>query len=189
MRPAKSPAPDGVAGTRPELVIVGRVRRAHGIRGELAVELITDEPDVVFASGRRVFAGTVNGDPSPDGCELHVERATPFKDGLIVAFREIADRTEAERWRDRYFLVPASELTPPGAGEVYVHDLHGMRVVLADGNPVGTVKEVYDLPQGLMLEVDRGETTVLVPFDDRTVTAVDSAGRTISIDPLPGLLD
>lgn len=171
------------------LVIVGRVRRAHGIRGELAVELLTDEPDAVFAAGRRVFAGTVAGDQAPDGAELHVVRATPFKGGAIVAFQEITDRNAAELWRDRYLLVPADELTPPAEGELYLHDLIGMRVVHVAGEPVGSVRDVYELPQGIVLEIDRGRGTVLVPFDDRTVVEVDEAERLIRIDPLPGLLD
>ena len=59
---------------------VGRVRRAHGIRGELVVELLTDEPDAIFASGRRVLAGDRHGDlATGEGAqELRVLRATPF---------------------------------------------------------------------------------------------------------------
>ena len=64
--------------------MVGRVRRAHGIRGELVVESMTDAPDAVFASGRRVFAGTKGGALSKDGLELHVIRSSPFKGGLMM---------------------------------------------------------------------------------------------------------
>ena len=111
----------------PELTIVGRVRRAHGIHGELVIEPLTDVPDAVFAPGRRVFAGTADGDPSPDGRTLVVEESRPFKGGgWIVAFGGIADRNEAERWRQRYVLAPKSELTPVAAHEVYLHDLFGM---------------------------------------------------------------
>jgi 16S rRNA processing protein RimM len=176
----------------PELVIVGRVRRAHGIRGELAVELFTDEPDAIFAAGRRVFTGTVDGEPSPNGSELRVLRASHFMGGLIVAFEGINDRNAAELWRGRYFLVPVDELTPPAEGEVYMHHLLGMDVVLPDGAKVGTVAATFDLPQGLMLEVDRSaddKVSVLVPFDDRTVVGMDVPSRVIRIDPLPGLLD
>ena len=64
--------------TQPEYAIVGRVRNAHGIRGELVVEPITDAPDAVFASGRRVFAGTVAGDLARGAPTLTVGRALPF---------------------------------------------------------------------------------------------------------------
>ena len=64
--------------TQPEYAIIGRVRTAHGIRGELVVEPITDAPDAVFASGRRVFAGTVAGDLARGAPTLTVGRARPF---------------------------------------------------------------------------------------------------------------
>lgn len=172
-----------------EFFIVGRVRRAHGIRGELAVEVITDVPDVVFASGARVFAGTTTGDLVPDRTELHVEQAAPFKGGMIVHFREITDRAEAERWRDRYFLVPASELPPLEGDEVYVHELIDMRVILRSGEELGRVIDVYELPQGLTLDVQRANGTVMLPFSERVVTAVDREGRVITVDPPEGMLD
>jgi len=172
-----------------EFFIVGRVRRAHGIRGELAVEVITDAPDVVFASGARLFAGTTTGDLAPDRAELHVVQASPFKGGMIVSFREIVDRTAAERWRDRYLLIPAAEVTPPEEGEVYVHELIDMRVVLASGEEVGSVMDVYDLPQGLTLDVKGPHGSVMLPFSERVVTAVDRDARVITIDPPEGMLD
>ncbi len=175
--------------TAPEFLIVGRVRKAHGIRGELVVEPITAEPDAIFAPGRRVLVGNARGDLSPDRRELHVAAARPMGEGLLVKFDEIPDRTAAELWRGRYFLVPGNELSPPADGEIYVHDLLGMQVVLVSGEPVGPVREVYELPQGFALEVARATGTVLVPFDDRVVTAVDRAARVITIDPPAGLLD
>jgi 16S rRNA processing protein RimM len=178
-----------VTSSSDEFFIVGRARKAHGIRGELAVEVITDAPDAVFASGARVFAGTTTGDLAPDRRELHIAHAAPFKGGFIVGFREITDRTEAERWRDRYFLVPAAELPPLEGDEVYVHELIGMRVDLASGVQLGTVTDVYELPQGLTLDVQRENGTVLLPFNDQVVTAVDRDARVITVNPPEGLLD
>lgn len=172
----------------PELIIVGRVRKAHGVRGDLVVEPLTDEPDAVFAPGRRVFAGTVSGDPARDGRVLTITSANPFKGGFIVHFAEIADRTAADTWRERYFLVPADELTPLAPAEVYIHELIGMRVELLDGAFVGKVLETYELPQGLTLEVARDRGSVLIPYD-RVVTSIDRDARVIRIDPPAGLLD
>lgn len=172
-----------------EFFIVGRVRRAHGIRGELAVEVITDVPEVVFASGARVFAGTTTGDIVPERTALHVVRSAPFKSGIIVSFREITDRTTAERWRDRYLLVPAAELPPPEGDEVYVHELIDMRVVLSTGEEIGRVIDVYELPQGLTLDVQRTNGTVMLPFSDKVVIGVDRETRIITIDPPEGMLD
>ena len=171
-------------------VIVGRIRRAHGIRGELLVEPITDAPDAIFASGRRVFPGDATGDLLPDLPPLEVVSARDFKDGLLVTFRGIGDRNEAERWRDRYLLVRAEDVAPLGDGEMYVHDLIGLRVERTTGESVGTVIEVYELPQGLMLEIDRGgEGNALVPFHESVVERVDVEGRLLVLDPPPGLLD
>ena len=180
-----------------ELIIVGRVRKAHGIRGDLVVEPITDEPDAVFAPGRRVFAGTASGDPAKDGRELHIATSSPFKGGYIVHFTGIDDRNVADTWRDRFLLVPADELTPLGENEIYVHELPGMRVELTTGELVGTVNGTYELPQGLTLDVRReegsgkretGPNTVMIQYD-RVVTHVDREARVIRIAPPPGLLD
>jgi 16S rRNA processing protein RimM len=178
------------AAVPPDLVIVGRVRKAHGIRGDLVVEPISDEPDAIFASGRRVFAGNTAGDPAKDGRTLTIRSVSPFKGGFIVHFDEIDDRAVADTWRERYLLLPATELEPLGEDEVYIHELPGMRVVLASGEDVGVVDGTYELPQGLTLDVKRpsSEKTVLVPFD-RIVTNVDRDARLITIDPPAGLLD
>jgi 16S rRNA processing protein RimM len=175
--------------TAPEYLIVGRVRKAHGIRGELVVEPITDAPDAIFAPGRRVLVGTVAGDLASGGRELHVGTVRPMGEGLLVKFDEIADRTAAELWRGRYFLLPASEVPPPDEHEIYIHDLLGMTVVLESGETVGQVQDVFELPQGLAIDVARERGTVMVPFDDRVVAGVDREARVITIHPPAGLLD
>jgi 16S rRNA processing protein RimM len=179
-----------MASVPPDLVIVGRVRKAHGIRGDLVVEPISDEPDAIFASGRRVFAGNSTGDRAKDGKTLTIRSASPFKGGYIVHFDEIADREVADTWRERYLLLPSDELQPLAQDEVYIHELPGMRVVLASGEDVGVVDATYELPQGLTLDVKRpvAPQSVLVPFD-RIVTNVDRDARLITIDPPLGLLD
>jgi 16S rRNA processing protein RimM len=179
--------------TSPAFIIVGRVRKAHGIRGEVVVEPITDAPDAVFASGRRVFAGTATGDLTPSRTELHVASSRPFNDGFLVAFAEVPDRTVAETWRGRYLLVPAEELPAPGDDEVYIHELPGMRVELESGEVIGVVDATYDLPQGLAIDVRRaaprdGETVLLL-FDERTIASVDRDARRIVVTPPEGLLE
>ena len=177
----------------PAYIIVGRVRKAHGIRGEVVVETITDAPDAIFASGLRVFAGTANGELAPNRLELHVESVRPFNEGYLVGFTEIPDRTAAETWRGRYLLLPADELPPPDDEQVYVHELLGMRVELASGEPIGTVEETYELPQGLAIDVRRAppreKETVMLTYDDRTVSSVDKSARVIVVTPPEGLLE
>jgi len=175
----------------PELSIVGRVRKAHGIHGELVIEPLTDAPDAVFAPGRRLFAGTIAGDPDPDERILVIEDSRPFKGGgWIVAFADLADRNEAERWRERYLLAPRAELDPIADDEVYLHDLHGLEIVLdGSGERIGEVVDVYELPQGVMLDVRRDQGTVLIPFRGEIVRRVDLDARRVFIDPPEGLLE
>ena len=169
-----------------DLAIVGRIRRAHGIAGELVVELLTNSPDVVFAPGRRVFAGDFKGavwhDPATGATrELTVTGARDFKDGILLSLGQIADRTEAERWLGRFLLVPFSELEPPVEGEVYLHELDGMQVVDPSGAAVGEVSAWYKLPQGILLDLRTPRGELSVPFAEPFVVGVDRAARTITV--------
>lgn len=173
----------------PEFVIVGRVRRAHGIRGEVVVEPITDEPDAVFASGRRFLVGDAHGELVAGAPELRIGSVRPFKEGLLIAFDGVGDRTAAERWRDRFLFVSGNELTAPGEGEAYVHELAGMRVVLESGEEVGEVRDVFELPQGYAIEVARGAGTTVIPLLDEFLVSVERDARRIIVNLPDGLLE
>lgn len=171
-------------------MIVGRVRKAHGIRGELLVEPITDAPDSIFVSGRRLFAGTADGDPSPDGQQLHITAVRQHMGSVRLTLQEVPDRSAAELWRGRFLLAPLDELPPPADDEVYLHELLGMRVAHVDGRSLGTVADTYELPQGLMLDVRpvNGGPTFFIPWRDEVLVNVDEAARVITVNPLEGLL-
>ena len=181
----------------PEYAIVGLIRKAQGIRGEVVVEPLTDKPDVVFASGSRVFVGTTDGELAVAydvrGAEevptLTITRSRPFKKGLIVQFEELQDRDSAELWRGRYLLAPFSELPPLQEDEVYLHDLTGMKVVSADGLEIGTVSTYYELPQGIMLDVNTLRGSVLIPYRAEIIVRTDLETRTIVVDDKLGLLN
>jgi 16S rRNA processing protein RimM len=181
----------------PEYALVGLIRKAQGIRGEVVVEPLTDKPDIVFASGSRVFAGTADGDPAVaydvKGAEeiptLTIARSKPYKQGLIVKFEEIEDRGSAELWRGRYLLARFSELPPPEEDEVYLHDLIGMKAVSSAGEPIGTVKTFYELPQGIILDLDTAKGSVLVPYRPEAIVRTDVAARTVVINDALGFTD
>jgi 16S rRNA processing protein RimM len=181
----------------PEYAIVGLIRKAQGIRGEVIVEPLTDKPDVIFASGSRVFAGTPSGDLAPardvGGVEevptLTVAESKPFKKGLIVKFEELADRDSADLWRGRYLLAPFSELPPLDEDEVYLHDLVGMRAVSTAGEQLGTVTTFYELPQGLVLDIKTKRGSVLVPYRPEVVVRTDLEARSIVINEKLGFMD
>jgi 16S rRNA processing protein RimM len=183
-----------------DYAVVGRVRRAHGIHGELLVEPFTDTPDAIFASGRRVYAGTSEGEPAnrkgraaatPE--ELEIRSVRPFRGGVLVTFDAVPDRTEAERWNDRTLLLPLTELHAPEGGAVFLHELIGLRVLLEDGAPLGSVRAFYELPQGIVLEVvlagPEPQRDFLLPFTDDVVLTLDGDSRTITVRIPEGLLE
>lgn len=172
------------------LVIVGRIRRAHGIKGALAVESLTDAPDAIFASGAIVFAGDREGNAVPPDAPqaLLVDDGRPMNRDWLVHLREITTRDAADLWRGRYLLADAARLPEPDEDEVYVFSLIGMRVTMRDQN-VGTVSDVYEAPQGLLLEVETPVGRSLVPWHPHIVELVDEENRIVHLAPLDGLLD
>jgi 16S rRNA processing protein RimM len=179
----------------PDCASVARVKRPHGVRGELAVESLTDEPDAILAPGRRVFQGTKDGELFVDPKtklprELHVTGLRPVKDGWLLFLAEIEDRTEAEKWNGRTLLAPLDELSEPDEGEVFAHELVGMALVDADsGEPIGEVIEFYDLPQGLLLEFKGPKGVHSVPFVEEFILEVDREGRRIVARLPDGLIE
>lgn len=181
----------------PEYAVVGRIRKPHGIRGELVVEPATDAPETLFVSGRRFFVGNAEGAvvgetraPGAPPRTVTVEKARPVDGAWLLHLQGIGDRTEAERWRERTLLLTLEELPEPGEDEVYFHDLVGLAVVHADGTPIGTVDALYELPQGLVLEVVRPALpSVMIPYRPEVVAKVDLDAKVVTVTPPDGLLD
>jgi 16S rRNA processing protein RimM len=175
-----------------ELIAIARVRKPHGLRGELIVELLTDEPDVVLTSGRRVFVGDSNGNLLANVPATEIIEAVVTSDGGRVALASVGDRTEAEKWRGRLLLARQSELPELAHDEVYLHDLIGMRVVQSDtasGDVIGEVGEVLEMPQGLILVVKRsGADEVLLPYRPEVIELVDRDERVIRVKGIEELL-
>jgi 16S rRNA processing protein RimM len=169
-------------------LIVGTVHKPHGIRGELSVRVETDHPDTVFKAGRALLVGDAKGVPT--GGRLTVERARPFKGGLLLKAVEHAGRDAAvEELRGATLLIPAEEAAPLGENEAFVHQLIGLRV-RAGGDEVGTVAEVYDAPAGWYLGVAReGRKELLVPFVREMIRRVDPASGVVEVELPEGLLD
>jgi 16S rRNA processing protein RimM len=181
----------------PEYAIVGLIRKAQGIRGEVVVEPLTDKPDVVFATGSRVFAGTSDGDLAvvrdvrgqEETPTLTISGSKPFKKGLIVQFEELQDRDSADLWRGRYLLAPFSELPALEEDQVYLHDLIGMAVVGMNGERLGAVTTFYELPQGIMLDVETTRGSVMIPYRPEIIIRTDIQARSIVINDALGFLD
>jgi 16S rRNA processing protein RimM len=171
-------------------VAVGQIARAHGIRGEVIVVVRTDEPGLRFAPGAMLAA-----DP-PDRGPLTVAEARWHSGRLIVAFEGISDRTAAEGLRGTWLMLDSAQIpSPEDPDEFYDHELIGLGVVTATGEPVGIVTDVLHHGQDLLV-VRRGDgrdardaDEVLVPFVGAIVPDVDVAAGRVVIDPPPGLLN
>ena len=168
-------------------LVVGRVVRAHGISGELVVDVRTDDPETRFAPGTRLRARPKNG---PESTYV-VESAREHSGRLLVRLTGIADRNAADALRGNLFIVDSEELPPiDDPDEFYDHQLEGLRVVTNDGRLIGNVNEVLHTAAGELLSVT-SETgaEILVPFVSAIVTEVSLANETIEIDPPEGLLE
>lgn len=169
------------------------MRRAHGVRGAWAIEPLTDAPDVIFASGVVIFAGDREGALSLDGAGAPI--ALTIVDGRhmnkewLVRVREVTDRDQADVWRGRYLLADASRLPEPDPDDVFVSALIGMQVDVAGQGTVGRVRDVYEAPQGLLLEVETATGRPLVPWHPDIIERVDEVARLIVLKPLEGLLE
>ncbi|HWV27896.1 MAG TPA: ribosome maturation factor RimM [Aeromicrobium sp.] len=161
-------------------VVVGRIGRAHGIRGELSVDVRTDEPDRRFAAGQQLTGGRRT---------FTVESSRHHQGRLLVRFAEVTDRTAAEQLTGTLLEVDIDpDEVPEDDEEFYDHQLVGLSAV-ADEREVGTVVDVLHLPEQdlLVIEVDGRE--VLVPFVAELVPEVDLAAGRLVVTDRPGLLD
>jgi 16S rRNA processing protein RimM len=156
----------------------------------VSVSPLTDHPESVFAPGVVLRAAADEGEaPDPSFPPLQIVSVRPFRSGFLVHFGGVLSRNDAERLAARYLVMPIGELPALAEGELFYHQLLGLRVRTADGREVGEVQEVYDLQPAQMLEV-RGESgTFLVPMTERIVRAVNMAEGWMVIDPPEGLLD
>lgn len=167
------------------LVTVGRIGRAHGIRGEVSVDVRTDSPDLRFGEGARLAT-----DPERIG-PLIVRRTRWHSGRLLVRFEGVGDRAGAEALRGILLLADVSaDEHPADSDEFYDHQLVGMRVVTTSGIDVGAVADVLHLPEQDLLVVQQDRSAdVLVPFVAEIVPEVDRAAGRVVIDPPTGLLD
>jgi 16S rRNA processing protein RimM len=173
-------------GAVPARVVVGRIGRAHGIRGEIAVDIRTDRP------ADRLAPGTTLATDPPERGPLTIEASRAHTGGLLLRFAGVADRNQAEALRGTLLLVDTAALPPIAeADEFYDHQLIGLAAVQPDGAAIGTLTDVLhgagaDL---LVIRLDAEPRDVLVPFVAAIVGRVDVAAGRIVVDPPPGLLD
>lgn len=166
-------------------ILVGSIGRAHGVRGEVAVDVRTDEPDHRFATG-----SVLDTDPATAG-PLTVLGSRWHSGRLLLTLAGVADRTSAEALRG-VRLVADSTTSPDSDDEdqYWDHQLVGLSAESASGEPLGEVEDVLHPPGGDLLVLRRGNgPELLVPFVRAIVPEVDLPAGRLVVDPPPGLLD
>ena len=174
-----------VPGQAPERLVVGRVVRPHGVRGELSVEVLSDAPER-FAPGAELGVGDPDG-PEPLGTAV-VTAARLHLGRLLLTLEGVSDRDAADRHRGAWLSIPATEARPLDPDEFWRHQLIGLAVVDREGRQRGRVADVVPGAAHDLLAVEvPGGATALVPAVAALVTVELEAGRVL-VEAVPGLL-
>ncbi|MCV6985665.1 ribosome maturation factor RimM [Mycobacterium shinjukuense] len=169
-------------------LVVGRVVKAHGVTGEIVVEIRTDDPTARFAPGTRLRARPAR--ESDQGRDYVVDGARDHGGRLLVRLAGVADRDTADALRGSLLVIDSADLPPIDEPDTfYDHQLEGLRVRTTTGQRVGVVAEVIHTAAGELLAIRGDDREVLVPFVGAIVPSVSLDDGTIVIDPPEGLLD
>ncbi|WP_028569205.1 ribosome maturation factor RimM [Salinispora tropica] len=179
------------------MLVVGRIGKPHGIRGEVTVEVRTDEPETRFAPGSVLRTEPGANVPAHPGVyrvpgELTVEAARWHQGRvLLVTFEGVLDRNVAEALRGTLVGVDRADVAPPtDPEEFHDHQLVGLAVVTSAGERLGEIARIDHAPAADLLVLRRpGRRDVLIPFVQAIVPEIDLAGGRVVVDPPGGLLD
>ncbi len=176
----------------PQQYLVARIGKPHSLRGEVTVQVHTDDPQARFVPGAQFLTEAAPGSGVPR--ELTLQSARVHNGTWLLAFEGIPDRTGAEGLRGTRLLVDAEDLEASGdEGDEdawYEDELVGLRAVDADGTELGTVSGLEVGPaQDLLVLTLPGGGTAYVPFVAEIVPEVDVEGGRVVVTPPPGLLE
>jgi len=161
-------------------VAVGRVTRAHGVHGEVAVLSLTDVAER-FEPGSRLSAGEAAGRP------LTVVSVRRHRDRLLVHFEEVPDRTAAEALSGSYLFVPGASSPALPEGEFWPHQIVGAEVFTESGRSLGRVVEIVRTPANDVWVAGGDDGESLIPALRDLVLSVDVAAGRVVVREVPGL--
>jgi 16S rRNA processing protein RimM len=171
---------------QPPFLLLGRVLRPHGIRGELRIEVLTDYPERIV-SGTEVYLG-----PDPeDGTTAVLYRvihARKHQQYLILHLEDIPDRNAADLLRQQYVMVPLEDAVPLEDGEFYLFQAIGLRVHTDEGEDLGAVDEIIETGANDVYVVRGPRGEILLPATDECVVEVNIDAGTMTVHLLDGLL-
>lgn len=163
------------------LLTVGRIGRAHGVRGEVTVEVRTDDPGARFEPGAILLT-----DPSSLG-PLKIETVREHNGRLLLCFEGKADRNSAEALRNTWLLADVEIDADHSIGEFHITEIVGLKVFTETGAELGEVIDVLSLPSQDTLVIKSNEGEVLIPFVKHHVPEVDISSRRIVVANIEGL--
>ena len=171
-------SPDG----EPVYLVVGFLRRAHGLQGELIMDLHTDFPER-FRSGRKLFIGEAHK-------PLTLSNARPHAKGMLVKFKGIESSEEAGQLRNQWVYVKATDVPSLPEGKMYQHELFGFAVVDENGNSLGELVEIIETGANDVYVVrDANARELLLPAIPSVILDLDPVRRLMRVHLLEGLTD
>jgi 16S rRNA processing protein RimM len=182
MPPAQAGTGSPVSG-EPVYLVVGMLRRPHGIRGELVMEVHTDFPERL-KKGVAVFVGEQHQ-------PLIVAATRPHNEGLLIAFKNVHAREDAAQYRNLNVYVHASDRPALPAGEFYFHEVIGLKAINAEtGAAIGVVTEILETgANDVYVVTNAAGDEILFPAIKDVVVKIDPAAGELHLRPIPGLLD
>jgi 16S rRNA processing protein RimM len=164
----------------PVHLVIGFIRRPHGVQGEMIMDLHTDFPERI-KSGRKVLVGEKHQ-------PLTFDTVRPHGDGLLVSFRGVDTPEDAGRFRNQWVYIKASEAPPLPEGQYYQYELIGLDVVDENGNPLGKLAEILETgANDVYLVRDEAGKEILLPVIPSVILNRDMERRLLTVHLLEGL--
>lgn len=166
----------------PVFVIIGKIRRPHGIKGEVRMTVLTDFPELI-SSRKMVYVGERH--------QPYTVKSIRWHGGdMLVSFKELPDRTAVEIFRNVMVYMKSEDMPTLPEGEFYTHQLIGLEVITDEGQNLGKLKEVLITgANDVYLVESPGKKDILLPAIDDVILEIDHDQGVIRVHILPGLLD
>lgn len=172
---------------QPHYLLLGKIVRPHGIRGELRMKILTDYPERIGNELKTVYIGT--GANQLDAETYTIESVRFHKDFLLLTLKDISDRNEAELLRGLYVMIDLEHAVPRDEDEIYLYELMGLTVKTVDDKTLGTIHDVIETGANdvyIVRSHEYGE--LLLPIHDETLVGVDTETGIVTVNLPEGLL-
>jgi 16S rRNA processing protein RimM len=178
--PAQMNAAGSLSGGEPAFLAVGKLRHAHGVHGEMLMQVLTDFPE-------RLIPGSylyLDQDVKP----LKLVKSRQHREGLLMTFERFTTPEEVGQFRNQIVYVRTEDRPPLKDGEYYHHQLIGLNVTTCEGESLGTVIEILETGASDVLVVRQVTgPDVLIPIVDAFIQQIDLAGGVITVQLIPGM--